>query len=66
MAKNDCERKTVDACQAALNESAQLLRANRLMLLECNAMLKAIIKHMEVPYKPPMGFMKDEPPNGQE
>ena len=61
MAKNDCGRKTVDACQAALNESARLLKHNGEMLDELNRKLDAIMEHLGVAYKkPPMGFTKDE------
>lgn len=52
MAKNDCGRQTVDACQSALNESARLLKHNGEMLAELNRKLDAIMEHLGVPHTP--------------
>ncbi len=51
---------TPDACQAALNETARLLKKNHEMLVELNEKMDRLMKHLGVPYeKPPTGFLKD-------
>ena len=61
MAKNDCGRKTVDACQAALNESARLLKHNGEMLDELNRKMDAILEHLGVAYeRAGVGCVKEE------
>ena len=47
---------------ALLQENHTLLRENHTLLLENRSMLLAIIKHLDVPYKPPMGFNRGVPP----
>ena len=42
-----------------LRENNEMLRENNEMLRENREMLRAIIKHLDVPYKPPMGFSKE-------
>ncbi len=37
-------------------ENRDLIIENRNMIMENREMLRAIIKHLDVPYKPPMGF----------
>ena len=55
----------------AVTANRELIMANRELIMtnqerneqqfaEINAMLQAIIKDQNVPYKPPMGFMKDK------
>ena len=54
----------IDACQEALLDLKQLIMKNQerneRQFAEIQAMLQAIIKDQNVPYKPTMGFMKDE------
>lgn len=40
-------------------ENRDLIIENRNMIMENREMLRAIIKHLDVPYKPPMGFSKE-------
>ena len=40
-------------------ENRDLIVENRNMIMENREMLRAIIKHLDVPYKPPMGFSKE-------
>ena len=49
-----------DSYQAALNETARLLKKNHEMLVELNEKMDRLMKHLGVPYeKPPTGFLKD-------
>ena len=49
----------VDSFEAALLGLTEMVAENREMILEISRKLDAIIKHLEVPYKPPMGFGKE-------
>ena len=80
MTERECRHDTqdkVDGIEAAILGLNQAVTANRELIIanqerneqqfaEISAMLQAIIKDQNVPYKPPMGFMKDEPSNGEE
>ena len=74
MTERECRHDTqdkVDGIEAAILGLNQAVTANRELIIanqerneqqfaEISAMLQAIIKDQNVPYKPPMGFMKDE------
>ncbi len=49
----------VDSFEAALLGLTEMVADNREMILENSRKLDAIIKHLEVPYKPPAGFVKE-------
>ncbi len=49
----------VDSFEAALLGLTEMVSENREMILENSRKLDAIIKHLEVPYKPPAGFIKE-------
>ena len=49
----------VDTYEAALLGLSAVVGEN-------SSKLDAIIAHLEVPYKPEMGFLKDRPSNGQD
>ena len=55
-------RNLLQENHALLQENHTLLRENHALLLENRSMLLAIIKHLDVPYKPPMGFNRGVPP----
>ena len=49
-----------DSYQAALNETARLLKKNLEMLVELNEKMDRLMKHLGVPYeKPPTSLVKD-------
>lgn len=49
----------VDSFEAALLGLTEMVAENREMILENSRKLDALIKHLEVPYKPPAGFIKE-------
>lgn len=49
----------VDSFEAALLGLTEMVAENREMILENSRKLDALIKHLEVPYKPPAGFNKE-------
>lgn len=57
-ASQDRLLEEVDTFEAALDETSQVLAKNHEMLLEVNHKLDALLKHFDVPYKPPAGFIK--------
>ena len=50
----------VDTYEAALLGLTQMVAANSERMERVENKMDAIIAHFEVPYKPEMGFMKDE------
>ncbi len=48
-----------ESFEEGVDNILRILEENRKMLLECNAMLDALIKHLEVPYKPQAGFLRE-------
>ncbi|MCY3916846.1 MAG: hypothetical protein OXG49_12605 [Chloroflexi bacterium] len=49
----------MDGYEAALLGLTEMVAENREMIFENSRKLDAIIKHLEVPYKPPAGFVKE-------
>ena len=43
----------------AVAENSRQIMENREMILENSRKLDALLKHFEVPYKPPTGFVKE-------
>lgn len=67
MTEHECRHETldkVDGIEAAILGLNQAVTANQerneQQFAEIKAMLQAIIKDQNVPYKPTMGFMKDD------
>lgn len=52
----------VDSFEAAVLGLNEGIAQNRQDIAEIREMLQATMAHLKVPYKPTMGFMKDEPP----
>ncbi len=49
----------IDALTDIVAENRELILANKQRIDVIDGKLDAIIKHLEVPYKPPAGFVKD-------
>ena len=49
----------IDTYEAALLGLTKTVNRNSEEIAEVRQMLEAIIKHLDVPYKPPAGFVKD-------
>ena len=49
----------VDSFEAALLGLTEMVAENREMILENSRKLDALIEHLDVPYKPPAGFVKE-------
>ncbi len=49
----------VDGFESAVLGLTEVVAENRELIMENREMLLAIIQHLEVPYKPSMGFQKD-------
>lgn len=58
----DTQDKMLDSLEQTLPAMMSSIQENRAMLLENREMLLAIIEHLKVPYKPPMGFNPEPPP----
>ena len=43
----------------AVAQNHALIMENRELIMENREMLQAIIRHLDVPYKPPAGFVKE-------
>ena len=43
----------------AIRENREAIRENREMILDNSRKLDALLKHLDVPYKPPAGFLKE-------
>ena len=52
----------VDSIEAALLGLTEAVVENARQIAELHNKVDAIMRHQKVPYKPPMGFMKDQPP----
>ena len=60
MDKVDDFEKAVLGLTEVVVENCKLVSENRDLIIENREMLRAIIKHLEVPYeKPPMGFRQE-------
>jgi uncharacterized coiled-coil protein SlyX len=49
----------IDTYEAALLGLTEMVTENREMILENSRKLDALIEHLEVPYKPQAGFVKE-------
>ena len=49
----------IDSYEAALLGLTDAVNRNSEEIAEVRQMLEAIIKHLDVPYKPPAGFIKE-------
>ena len=49
----------IDSYEAALLGLTEAVNGNSEEIAEVRQMLEAIIKHLDVPYKPPAGFIKE-------
>ncbi len=49
----------VDSFEAALLGLTQVVTENQRQIAELHQKVDAIIKHLDVPYKPPVGFIKE-------
>ena len=49
----------LDRLEAVVLENRELILANKQRIDVIDGKLDAIIKHLEVPYKPPAGFVKE-------
>ena len=49
----------VDGFESAVLGLNEAVAENHALIMENREMLQAIIKHLDVPYKPPAGFVKE-------
>ena len=52
-------RKLITENRELITENRKLITENRELILENSRKLDALIVHLDVPYKPPAGFLKE-------
>ena len=58
-------QRRVERVEVVVAENRELILANTQRLDDLTEMMGRLMKHLDVPPKPDMGFLKDRPSNGQ-